>query len=326
MNKLIDKILKESPDPLEVRSSTSLVFKNLELIKIDFDKIVEVSKIIADKIEQKQLLDEEQFGSLEPSPQLIFILDTVNFCFWAEKNKEKWTVEFPRGNFISNGWYGLVAAIERARFENIPILDADYLSKLSQSEGEYIFRSASSTEIPLLEKRIAYLNEVGKILSQKYDGNIYNFISETNLDFSKLVLNLVKTFPSFSDTLKLNGKKVNFYKRAQIFAYDISLLPEIKAEGLDSLTAFADYKIPQILRAFEVFKYNKSLANKIDNYLVLEEGCREEIEIRSATIWACELIAYQANIKPVLVDNALWKMSQSLRDVKPYHRVVTTNY
>ena len=93
MNKysLVTKILKESPDPLNVRKSTSSVIQSLKLIDVDFEKINDVAKIVKDKISKDEVLTQEQFGTSEPTPQLIFILDCINFCFWAGKNEEKWS-------------------------------------------------------------------------------------------------------------------------------------------------------------------------------------------------------------------------------------------
>jgi len=324
--RLVNEILKNSPDPLKIRKTTAPVFNNLKLIEINEEKIKEVASLVKEKVSKKQLLTEEQFGSSEPTPQLIFVLDAINFCFWAKKGEEKWTVEYPQGNFISNGWFALVASIERARKEKIPILEAKYLKNLKHSEAEHIFRSANDIPIPLLAERVKILNAVGKILLKKYRGNIYNLLAATDLDVGKIAVETVKRFPSFSDCSLVDHQQVNFYKRAQIFAYDVGLLSALEAKNLNSLTVFADYKVPQILRAFEVLKYKPALARRVDNYVILKRDSRGEIEIRAATIWSCELIAHQAKIEPVLVDNALWKMSQSLKDVKPYHRVLTTGY
>lgn len=326
IEELIKEILKQKPDPLGVRRSTAEVVKRAMFVSINLDNLKKIVNLIKRKVEVKEILNLEQFGSNNPTPQLIFILDALNFCFWAKKNEEKWTVEYPKGNFVSNGWFALVDSIQRALSEGLPILDARYLQSLRISEVKYIFRSANQTSIPLLKERVKILNEAGKILSQRYEGNIYNFLVKNGLDAEKILVNLVKEFPFFKDYSFFEGKQVNFYKRAQIFVYDLSFLPELKITNLSHLTVFADYKIPQILRAFGVLEYAPSLAEKIDNYEILPAGSREEIEIRSCTIWAGELIAYFSNLIPAQVDNVLWKASQSLRDVSPYHRVLTTAY
>jgi hypothetical protein len=326
MKKNVEKILKSSPDPLNVRHSTLEVFNNLNLIEIDFEKIKAISRIVKNKLDRREVLTQDQFGTEDPTPQLIFILDAVNFCFWANRDQEKWTVEYPRGNFISNGWYAFVTSFERARKEDIPILSAKYLRRLTLSDAKHIFRSSNSTEIPLLSERVKILNEVGERLENKFEGRIENLLDSTKGDSQEIVKDIVEFFPTFEDFRTHNGKRIKFYKRAQIFAYDLSFLSELNITDLSSLTAFADYKIPQILRALEITKYKKPLAQMVDNYIVLKEGSVGEIEIRASTIWVCELIAHQADIMPCMVDNVLWKMSQGLKDVKPYHRVLTTSY
>jgi hypothetical protein len=263
--KRVKEILKSSPDPLGVRETTAEVFEDMKFVEINPEKISEIAKVVKEKVEKKQVLDEGQFGSFEPTPQLIFILDTVNFCFWAGKDQEKWTVEYPKGNFISNGWFGLVAAIERAQKEGKPILEANYLRELTLGGARDIFRSSNDTEIPLLIERKKFLNEAGEILDKKYNGNIYNLLAGTGLDAGRVASQVVRDFSSFSDSSALEGKVVYFYKRAQIFAYDIALLNGIKAKNLEALTCFADYKIPQILRAFGVTKYKRDLG-RVDNY------------------------------------------------------------
>jgi len=321
-----EKILASSPDPLDVRKSTYSVIKNMRSITINDKAIEKVAELVKDKVGVKQTLDEGQFGSNSPTPQLIFVMDTVNFCFWANKYEEKWSVEFPQGNIITGGWYGLVGCFERAREEGIPITDANYLKDLDLKQAEHIFRSANNTPIPLLKERVQNLNETGKILSEKFDGNIENLLLQTEPNAGEITKAIIDNFPSYEDSYILNNHKVNFHKRAQIFTYDIVLLSSSKITATNTLAAFADYKIPQMLRKFGVIEYMPKLAEKIDNYIILENGSLEEIEIRAATIWACELIANQAKIEPVLVDNVLWKMSQDLTDVKPYHRVRTTYY
>jgi hypothetical protein len=322
----IKKILKNKPDPLNVRKSTSGVFENMKFIEVDLDKIEETANRVNKLIKQEQILDEGQFGQKNPSQQLIFVLDAINFCFWSTPDQEKWQIEFPKGTIVKGGWYGLVAVFKRAREHDIDLLDANYLERLSFKKAKEIFEGHNDIEIPLLKNRVEILNEVGKKLNKSFNGNIENFLTTTNYDLAEIAKKIIVEFPSFEDYRVLKNKRINFYKRAQIFAYDISLLSGVNSSNKVALTAFADYKIPQILCEMGVIKYKSELSKKIDNYVILKEGSLEEIEIRSATIWVCELIANNANVDTVLVDNALWNLSQKLDFTKPYHRVLTTCY
>jgi len=101
---------------------------------------------------------------------------------------------------------------------------------------------------------------------------------------------------------------------------------------VDNLTAFADYKLPQVLRHVGVFQYSPSLEHKVDNNILLDPGSPEEIEIRANTIWAVELIRLQLkrmgrNLRAFEIDWILWNLGQQRKfKEKPYHRTVTIYY
>ena len=328
METRIARILKNSADPLRVRKTTASVFNELHFVNVDYDRIQEFSKDIKKRAVENKVLTSDQFGSRNPSAQLVFIFDTVNFCFWAHKGKEKWMVEYPNGNIIPGGWYSFVACFNRAISEGKPILEAKYLHKLSLEEAKNIFRSATSTELPLLKGRVQILNEVGGVLESKFNGKFGNLLDNDSPNADNLMKKVLENFPSFADQRNSDGRKINFYKRLQILAYDLSMLPGLKISNLDHLTSFAEYKVPQMLRLFSLMDYHKPLADKVDNYILLDENSREEIEIRSATVWICELIAYEIDVYPVLTDNIIWTLAQEYRkaEIKPYHRTITTSY
>jgi len=78
-----------------------------------------------------------------------------------------------------------------------------------------------------------------------------------------------------------NGEKeeeVVFYKRAQIFAADLYGAFDGKKWGsftdMDKLTAFADYKLPQVLRHLEILRYTQALEQKVDREELLDEDTR----------------------------------------------------
>ena len=67
---------------------------------------------------------------------------------------------------------------------------------------------------------------------------------------------------------------------------------------------------------------------RIDNQELLKQGSDEEVEIRAATIWACELLrramqrqGYSMNAADI--DSKLWFLSQNTERMRPYHRVYT---
>ena len=129
---------------------------------------------------------------------------------------------------------------------------------------------------------------------------------------------------------------MHFLKRAQILVSD--LWGAFGGKGLGafsdmaSLTAFADYRIPQILRSLGVIVYTDELAEKIDRELPLPSGSPEEVEIRAATVQGVEAIVKAlADIGvPALsfgVDWLLWHEShRPEHNRKPYHLTRTIFY
>ena len=321
-------------DPLNILSSIKPVVENLDYITIHQDKISALSAIIAKKLEDGINMSQMHFGktdNLSDSMQLIFIEDVVNFCFWAEKDKPKWQVEWPKKENPSGGWFGLTKCFQRAIEEKILVLDSNYLENIDIKKTQHLFRGINDIEIPLIEKRMDCLREAGKILNQKYSGKFINLVEAARYDAIELVKLLVNSFPLFRDKSSWKGKEVAFLKRAQICAQDISYLEEkyktFSIKNVNLLTAFADYKIPQMLRHYGVISYNLELSEKIDNCVLIPQGSLEEIEIRSVTIWCIELIRQEIKkYAPGDIDNALWLISQDQSNIKPYHRTYTIFY
>jgi len=152
----------------------------------------------------------------------------------------------------------------------------------------------------------------------------------------RLAALLAKEFSSFADVASYRGTIVQFLKRAQICCSDLSGASGGVGWGnladLDRLTAFADYKVPQVLRQLGILTYSDSLATTIEQRTVLAPGSESEIEIRAATIWAVEYLrraVADRGIRPRAfeLDWHLWELGQSLpATALPYHLTRTIYY
>src|SRR5207237_1375190 len=75
-------------------------------------------------------------------------------------------------------------------------------------------------------------------------------------------------FASFRDMARYEGQAVHFLKRAQILVSDLFGAYGGRGLGrfhdLSVLTAFADYKVPQVLRAEGLIVYDDALAATMD--------------------------------------------------------------
>lgn len=96
---------------------------------------------------------------------------------------------------------------------------------------------------------------------------------------------------------------------------------------------FADYRVPQILRARGVLVYAPALAAAVDARDEVAYGSEEEVEIRAATVQAVEGLREELagmgrpGVKSVLLDWLLWQEGERLKDeLPPHHRTRTVFY
>lgn len=259
----------------------------------------------------------------------IFIFNSINFCYWG---KPKWTVKY-NGKQYDGAW-AMIACLRKAIENKIPILRAKFLIKIKGKELKKIFKG--NVAIPLFEERLKILRENGRILEEKYNGEFANVIQKADKDTLKLLQVLISDFPSFNDFAIYRGKKVFFHKRAQLLISDIYRTFKKKGYGelknIDQLTAFADYKIPQVLRKLKILEYAKELASKVDNKIPIPARSEEEIEIRANTIWAIEMMRIRLKtkiptIKSFDIDSYLWLLAQNKSPGdRPYHLTRTIFY
>lgn len=263
----------------------------------------------------------------------LLILDSLNFCFWAPEGRPKWEIDY-QGEPLS-GYYALAAALKRAFATGVPLDDARYLSQISTSELKEIL--AGRGELQLLDRRLAILNELGRVLLQRYGGRrasrLVEAASGSAVELARL---LARELTSFRDEAEYKGRKVHFYKRAQIFAADLYLAFEGQSWGafadIGELTAFADYKLPQVLRRLGILEYSPGLTARIDRLESIPPGSPEEVEIRANTIWAVELLREELHhlrreLLAIELDWLLWELGQRASfKQKPHHRTVTIFY
>lgn len=313
--------LEIKTDPLKVLSSTKELVEEARFVKIGvLDGFTQKVKERIDRGLPRRDTEFTVFGNYEKDVQSVFLENVVNFCFWAEKGKEKWEVKFEGKK--NDGSIALRTVFDRALAENRPMLNPQYLAELSLKEVKEIFRSANTAEIPLIEKRLENLVEAGKVLLQKYDGQYLNLMEESNFDAVGITKNTVENFSSFDDS----WGKYHFYKRAQLNAFDVAMVQGKEVKNTDLLTAMSDYKLPQVLRHYGAIEYSPELAEKVDNYVLIDQGSREELEIRAATIWATQIIAENLNISAGLADRAIWWLSREEKISQPYHRTYSIYY
>jgi hypothetical protein len=332
------------PDDLGVLSSTRRVVKHARHAWINEDQVGHVSAQLLSRYNpttEPPWYDRFHFyDGTERTVNWLLLLDALNFCFWAEKGQPRWRIDY-HGEML-DGYWAEAASLTRAVEEGIALWDAEYLSTMSREDLAYIFRSvpapggSAGEIIPLFEARLAHVHEVGRVLLEHFDGQFSHVVEKAGGSAVNLALLLAQEFSSFRDVAVYDEQEVRFFKRGQICVADLYGAFGGKRWGaftdLDKLTIFADYKLPQVLRHYSLLEYDPRLAARVDNQVLLPSGGEDEVELRAATIWACELLRREMSrasgtaITAVEVDQLLWFLGQNSSEMRPYHRSRTIFY
>lgn len=276
-------------------------------------------------------------------------LSAINYCYWSREENEgagisvkRWTYVDPytgkpvldhKGG-VQQGANGMTAML-KDWYDN-GIFPGVHLSPegVKKHLGRYI------KDMPLADKRMAALVELARIypvfVGEDWPNTVmglaYYNAPDYSLSYWKLTAQdaylLAEKLPTFKDY---------FLKRAQLA---LGMFGCFRASQGDrvifELTAYADYRVPQVLAHLGCIVYSDELQRKIDNFALIEKGSDEELAIRHATIAACNRIAQLANkemttdpITDVLIDAHLWLMSRDPvfeAETAPFHLTETTDY
>ncbi len=327
----IERILTSHPDPLHVLKTTAYVVERARSVKIHLDSTKRAADaLVQQRVEPPAWNYEYHYHDGTPrTVNYLFVLDALNFCFWG---KPKWTIAY-RGKKL-DGYWALAASLKRAAEEDPSTLDADFLARISPQELTGMLRG--NGKIQLFAERWRNVRELGTALKNLWEGEAARLVECAQRDAPRLAQMVAENLSSFNDIAVYENREVRFFKRAQILVTDLWGAFRGKDWGafdnIDQLTAFADYKLPQLLRTWSILRYAPALARKVDAQVELAAGSAEEIEIRAATLWAVEflreeLAARERALWSVQVDWILWNASQGkFQGMKPYHRVRTVYY
>ncbi len=276
--------------------------------------------------------------SLSSDDLVVFltIFHTIGFCYWPA----------PRWTYTTDGTtYDGAAALLRALCKLYMVSDRDAaLQHASSSVQRFKAALAGTNELPLLDKRQKYLKQLLDLLSKP----------DTLERLTKVEDALTKVFyikdnlPGFADVAVPQGFKnsepIPFLKRAQLLTNDIDFVLQKHGPGLDSmdkLTAFADYKVPQIMRHSGILVFGNELKTLVDQKIELPPQSRPELAIRTFTLLAVEALRQLLpQFTSAQIDSLLWLKSQTAKQsqstnksltqsngqIAPYHRTITSYY
>ncbi|KAJ5690751.1 hypothetical protein N7462_005143 [Penicillium macrosclerotiorum] len=295
---------KDLPPETRVLEGAQYIFDNAIDVALDSGATKEAAETIW-RLMQKKAYSTQTWSEHELHPKtkdestvdFIFTMDLLNFSFWSEEKdpSKRFCIEY-RGKRWT-GYWSLVAALQRALDEDIPITTPDFWVNEEACTEEvlrHVFRSATEEEIPLFQERVQCLREAGDILCHEFGGSFVNCIDSANFSAAGLVNLLTENFDCFRDERVFNSKRVRLHKRAQILVADLWACFNGEDFGefndIDKITMFADYRIPQMLHQLGCLRYSPPLESHIRDLKIITPGSSWEVELRGASIWCVELI------------------------------------
>ncbi|CAJ1958468.1 unnamed protein product [Cylindrotheca closterium] len=277
----------------------------------------------------------------------ILTLDAINFCFWPNKNAASKDINPLEYEHLAMSLKHLAEAdqesadsTESHTCESSYAFSPENLSKLTpESLNATLQPHLKELYLDNIEKRTQLLAEVGEGLKKSFNGSAMELIEAANKDACVLVELILQNFPGFRDIVpsREDFPTIFFLKRAQIFVGDINAALNLNLKNMDKLTTFADYRVPQILRHFDILKYQPHLETIVDEGSEIPVRSKDELSIRAATVVAVENLVEHLNDRSkgeepftaVTVDWYLWQVGEKMHQdglLKPFHKVRTQFY
>lgn len=267
-------------------------------------------------------------GDQEQLANLVLLIDALNFCFWSPNPiRMQW-----RGKTYERFDAMVVSLMLAAKYDPKWFDPRFWLVVPAEEIGQVL---SGSGELLMLEERERILRETGRVLIDRFDGRFANAVASVNEKAWPLAVLLMTNFDSFRDVSQYGNQPIYFMKRAQICVLDLSVAWQQHGypalSGLDGLTAFADYRIPQALRHLGILHLSPELAATVEGEDELETGSAEEVEIRAASVQAVDRM-----VKAVAstgkdnsawqIDWYLWRLSHKDEVRVNHHRTRTVYY
>lgn len=321
-----------SDEPYElVRTTCKERVKRLRHLSIDETGLEEfANKIAQSNREVIGSVDSDMFLDTDDHLKRIYfvlIADTINFG-------SGWFPYLKKDNGSSGAVSIAKALTNYARQYGLPT-PGELTELTTVAVAQILGQDTTGEAGELMDYYRIALGQLGTFLIDNYQGEAVHLVEEAAASAGRLISRLI-AIPFFNDYSTEGTDRTYFYKRAQITASDIALTSAGQLrpfDDLDRLTIFADNVLPNVLRVEGVLRYSDELNQKIASGKLLTVGESDEVELRAATVVACEslvetlAIDHRVTITPRELDQLLWTMGRSkIYKESPRHRCRCTFY
>jgi hypothetical protein len=262
-----------------------------------------------------------QTDSFEEMCLYYLVFNSINYCYFDEYDNR-----FQEGKNRSSTLAGL-----RITENWEQLRDPQFLSNVDETYmlGE-LFKA--ETPISLVKERSAAFREIGTFMLENPDFTFQKLFAKHYRN-AYFVSQMIPTyFPTWRDP---------FFKRAQLFVGMVQGKFGHFNKGLEDLTVFADYRVPQTLHSMGVIRYGAPLLSTISSNELIPYGSKQELEIRAATVVGTDMLTAHLNeyhdgsLNVLHADYLLWSAMRTRGSLPPgvmssidvpHHRTMTTDY
>jgi len=211
------------------------------------------------------------------------------------------------------------ALLERVQAHGVP--DGRWLSAVTPDECAELFgQPRSGAPMELMTMFAAAWNEFGRLLCERYDGQVAGLVEDFGGRAARVV-DILGRLDCWRDVSHFGELTVPFMKRARLATLGLEVAAREHARtrfaDLAQVPAFADNLIPHVLKTDGLLAFAPELEARIDRGELLEHGSPEEVALRSGAVAVCSrLAAASASAAtagartPLEVASRLWKRGQ----------------
>ena len=275
--------------------SSRVAWLDKEAAKVFADSI-DIAKVVDFSTSAQGLstnrFDELEFASEADEAGFILIAHALDFGSGFRPLLHKY-----RNN--AGAWLTIRAGLVKMGTVNSS-MNCSFLTSLTLGDIQAHFDLHNDELVPLAEYIKEDVFEIGtELLAQGFKTPGEFVVHHLDPDMSSgkgaehLVRSLVELFPlTFSDEYIVNDQNVCFYKKAQLVVSEIHMrFPNMFAvSDTDNLTAFVDNVVVAMMRMTAVVKCCAELDDSITAGNLILKGSEEEVGLRSAALYAVEVI------------------------------------
>lgn len=283
--------------PDEVRASCAWVAERARFVRIDEGAVTTYATELA-----RTDRPEEPSSPADPEAAAAFAICTnaINFGsgWWP-------TIRKRPGH---SGYATMAAGVEERFADTGPWSAAELVAIDAEAIASVV---GQDPEHPLMTQFAAALRDVGEHLVAEHGGRFLG-VTESAESIPDLA-GVLAGWDSFADASEYEGRRIPFFKRAQLAAADLHRAGVAGLPGVEQLTAFADNLVPHVLRVDGILELDPNFTAQIEAEDLLVHGSPEEVELRAGAVHAIELLAMASDLSPAEIDSALWNRGRDPR-------------